>query len=65
MGKSEDNRIMCPHCGKDITESVNRAVASRAARAWHAKHDTEYYRELAKKRWAKPEAAEKKNKPQS
>jgi hypothetical protein len=60
MGKSvmKDNRILCPHCGSDITESVNRAMASRAARAWHAKKNNEYYRDLAKKRWAQEKAAD-------
>jgi hypothetical protein len=65
MGKSDtnNNRITCPHCGEDITESVNRATASRAARAWHAKHDNEYYRELVNKRWAKKKATEGKQDP--
>jgi hypothetical protein len=58
MKKSKNNPITCPHCGQDITESVNRAVASRAARAWHAQRDKEYYRELVKKRWAKKKAAD-------
>jgi hypothetical protein len=42
---------------------VNRATASRAARAWHAKHDNEYYRELVNKRWAKKKATEGKHDP--
>jgi hypothetical protein len=64
MGKStmKNNRITCPHCGKDITESVNRATASRAVKAWHASRDKEYYRELVKKRWAKKKAADSKTK---
>jgi len=60
--KRKKTSITCPHCGQDITESVNRAVASRAARAWHAQRDKEYYRELVKKRWAKKKAAEEKMK---
>lgn len=65
MGKSDtkNNRIACPHCGEDITEYANRATASRAARAWHEKHDNEYYRELVKKRWAKKKATEGKQNP--
>jgi hypothetical protein len=60
MEKSDmrNKRITCPHCGKDITESVNKAVSSRAVRAWHAKHDQEYYRRPIIGRWAKKEAAE-------
>jgi hypothetical protein len=60
MGKSDkkNTRITCPHCGKDITESVNKAVSSRAVRAWHAKHDKEYYRRLINGRWAKKKEAE-------
>lgn len=63
MGKSdmENNRITCPHCGKDITEYANRVTAGRAGRASGLKRSKEYYSELVKKRWAIKKAAEEKN----
>ena len=54
--------IPCPHCGKDITEYVNRVTASRAARVSILTRPEGYYRELINKRWAKKKAADKVNK---
>ena len=62
MGKSDMKTIpvLCPHCGKDITEYVNRVTAGRAARASLLTRPREYYSELAKKRWTKKNGAEDK-----
>ncbi len=65
MGKSDmkDNRITCPHCGKDITEYANRVTAGRAGRVSGLKRSNEYYSELVKKRWDKKKAANGKQDP--
>ena len=59
----KNNRITCPHCGKDITEYANRVTAGRAGRVSGLKRPKEFYRELIKKRWDKKKAAEGKQDP--
>jgi hypothetical protein len=56
MGKSDDNRILCPHCGKDITRAAHKALASLAGKASLKNRDTKYYQDRARKRWAKKAA---------
>jgi hypothetical protein len=62
VGKSDMKTIpvLCPHCGKDITEYVNRVTAGRAARASLLTRPKGYYSELSKKRWTKKNGAEDK-----
>jgi hypothetical protein len=65
MGKSEDNRILCPHCGKDITKAAHKALASLAGKASLKNRDTKYYQDRARLRWEKQRAANEKKKPRS